>query len=90
MDFRQIFDAEELSLCLNDFYEAGINDDIFALIHEANKPNVICVKTPNGVTDKAVISNKIIQGDVLSPLVSSNMVDVNITKPAIITGNVYM
>ena len=47
MDFRQMFDAEEVSVCLNAFYEAGITDDIFALLYEANKTNVISVKTPN-------------------------------------------
>ena len=79
-----------LSGCLNAFYEAGIKDDIFALIHEANKTNVISVKTPNGVTEKAAISNKIMQGDVLSPLVSSNAVDRNIGKVVKETGNFYV
>ena len=36
------------------------------------------------------MNNKVMHGDVLSPLVSSNMVDKNISKPAIETGNIYM
>ena len=32
MDFRQMFDAEEVSVCLNAFYDAGVNDDIFTTI----------------------------------------------------------
>ena len=59
------------------------------LLYEANKNNVISVKTPNGITEKAIIYNKIMQGDVLSPLVSSNTVDRNISKVAKETGKVY-
>ena len=37
MDFKQMFDAEELWTVLNAFYKAGVNDDIFAIINEAKK-----------------------------------------------------
>ena len=90
IDFSQMFDAEDLSICLNSLYEAGVKDDNIVMIYEANKTNVISVKTPNGITDKTTIYEKIMQGDVLSPLVSSNMVDRNIGISALITGNIYM
>ena len=90
MDFSQMFDAEDVSICLNSLYEAGVKDDTLVMIYEANKSNVISVKTPNGITDKRTIHEKIMQGDVLSPLVSSNMVDRNIGKSALMTGNIYM
>ena len=32
VDFKQIFDAEELTVCLNALYEANIKDDMLALI----------------------------------------------------------
>ena len=80
-----MFDAEEVSVCLNAFYDAGVTDDIFTLLYEANKTNVICVKTPNGVTEKTTLSERIMQGDVLSPLMSSNMVDRNISRVALET-----
>ena len=83
MDFSQMFDSEDLSICLNALYEAGVTDDTFALIYEANKTNNIAVKTPNGLTLQSIIRNKIMQGDVISPLVSSNMVDKNIGKVAL-------
>ena len=35
MDFRQMFDAEQLQTVLNAYYEAGGIDDMFALVHEA-------------------------------------------------------
>ena len=90
MDYKQMFDAEELKTAMNAFYEAGINDDMFALINEANNSNTIAVKTPNGITETVEIKNKLMQGDVLAPLMSSNMVDINICKKAMVTGNVYM
>ena len=90
MDFSQMFDAEDISICLNALYEAGVQDNTLALIYEANKTNVISVKTPNGLTEKSHIYDKVMQGDVLSPLVSSNMVDRNIARAAVMTGNIYM
>ena len=42
MDFKQMFDAEELSVCLNAMYEANIKDDMLALMFEANKKHYIC------------------------------------------------
>ena len=36
MDFKQMFDGEELQIVLNAFYESGITNDLFALANEAN------------------------------------------------------
>ena len=90
MDYKQTFDAEEVPVCLNSLYEAGIHDDNFTFIYEANREHVISVKTPNGVTKTGTIHNKIMQGDVLGQPLSSNMVDKNIGEPSFKTGNVYM
>ena len=90
MDFKQMFDAEELSVCLVAMYDANIRDDMLALIYEANKMTKFAVKTPNGIKRSANIVNKVLQGDVLAPLISSNMVDKNIGGPAIVTNNVYL
>ena len=69
---------------------SGIKDDLFYLICEANETASFAIKTPNGMTEKANIHNKIMQCDVLSPLVSSNMVDQNIGKVAIKAGQFYV
>ena len=90
MDYKQMFDAEEVPICLNALYDAGVNDDIYALICEANSSATFAIKTPNGITKKTTIINKIMQGDVLSPLVSSNMVDHYIGKKALATGQIYL
>ena len=75
---------------LNAFFEAGVQDDMLAIIHEANRNVTFAVKTPGGLTDYTVIQNKIMQGDVMSPLMSSNMVDRNIARMTVLTNNVYM
>ena len=90
MDFKQMFDSEELTTCLNAIFDAGIQDDMLALIYEANKITHFAVKTPNGITETRQIENKILQGDVLAPLLSSNMVDKHIGLPAVNSGNVYL
>ena len=90
MDYRQMFEAEQLQTVLNAYYELGVFDDMFDLVNEANIYVRFAVKTPTGLTQKADIRNKIMQGDFLSPLLSSNMVDKNICKIAIFTENTYM
>ena len=90
MDFKQMFDAEELSVCLNALYGANIQDDMLALIYEANKTTIFAVKTPNGTTKSVKIVDKVLQGDVLAPLISSNMVEQYIGVPAMASNNVYL
>ena len=90
IDFKQMFDAEELSVCLNALYDANIQDDMLALIYEANKTTLFAVKTQNGITRSANIVDKVLQGDVLAPLISSNMVEKHIGVPAMVTNNVYL
>ena len=51
---------------------------------------MISVKTPNVKTQTGTITDKIMQGDVLGPIVSSNMVDKHIGKVALETGCFYM
>ena len=75
LDYKQMFDSECLCECMNDLYEAGIKDDTFALIYEANRENQIAVKTPNGITRREKFSEIVMQGDVLAPLMSSLQVD---------------
>ena len=90
MDFKQMFDAEELPQVLNAMYESGVKNDMLALLNEANKTVKFAVKTPSGITEQRTIINKVMQGDVMAPIMSSNFVDTNIVKPAERTGNVYM
>ena len=90
MDFKQMFDTEELPIVLNAFYEGGVQNDMLGIIHAANETNTFAVKTPSGLTEERTIKNRIMQGDVLGPLVSSQLVDRNVAQVAISAGNVYM
>ena len=60
---------------MNDLYEAGVKDDIFALMYEANRINEVAVQTPNGLSRREVFEEIVMQGDVLAPLISSLQVD---------------
>ena len=75
LDYKQMFDSECLFECMNDLYEAGVTDDVFALLYEANKENFVAVNTPNGLSRREAFKEIIMQGDVLAPLISSLQVD---------------
>ena len=85
-----MFDSEEVPVCLNTLYDEGVQNNVFALICEANKLATFAIKTPNGLKEKTTIRNKAMQGDVLRPLLSSNMVDKHVGRMASETGNIYM
>ena len=51
-DYRQCFDSLWLDECINDLYDAGIDDDKLALIYEANKVNNVAVTTPFGLSKR--------------------------------------
>ena len=51
---------------MNDLYEAGVDDDIFALIYESNRENYVAVKTPNGISRRETFKDIVMQGDVHS------------------------
>ena len=74
-DYRQCFDTLWLEECVNDLYDAGIQDDKLALIYEANKKNKVAVKTPFGVTSRVNINQIVLQGEVFGPLQCSVQVD---------------
>ena len=90
MDFKQMFDTEELPGVLNAFYDSGVKNDILGLLNEANKDVNFAVKTTHGKTESRCITNKVMQGDVMASLMSSNFVDSNIVKTALRTENVYL
>ena len=75
LDYKQMFDSENLFECMNDVFEAGVDDDIFALLYEANRENFVSVNTPNGISERVAFKDVVMQGDVLAPLMSSLQVD---------------
>ena len=75
LDYKQMFDSECLFECMNDLFEAGVNDDKFALLYEANRENLVAVQTPNGLSKRETFTEIVMQGDVLAPLISSLQVE---------------
>ena len=61
--------------CINDLYDAGIDDDKLALIYEANKVNNVAVKTPFGLSKRETVEKIVLQGEVFGPLQCSIQVD---------------
>ena len=55
--------------CLNDLYDAGVQNPNLGLIYAANSKNKVAIKTPNGLTERVSIDNIVMQGEVLAPLV---------------------
>ena len=74
-DYRQCFDTLWLDECINDLFDAGIQDDKLALIYEANKVNNVAVKTPFGLIKRETIKKIVLQGEVFGPLQCSVQVD---------------
>ena len=68
LDYKQMFDSECLFECMNDLYEAGVKDDIFALIYEANRKNNVAVQTPHGISRREVFEEIVMKGGFPRPL----------------------
>ena len=56
-DYEQMFDSMNLREALSDIYDAGMDDDTLALLHNANKEIQMSVKTPTGLTDRQNIKD---------------------------------
>ena len=50
LDYKQMFDSECFFECMNDVFETGVDDDIFALLCEANRKGSLALQTPNGLS----------------------------------------
>ena len=58
-----MFDAIELEEALSDIFDAGVKDDNLSLIYDANKEINIAVNTTNGLTERQILKNVVLQGD---------------------------
>ena len=61
-DLSKCFDALWLEECCNNLYEAGVVDDKLALIYEGNRVNQVAIRTPAGLSERAVIEQIVTQG----------------------------
>ena len=89
-DLCKCFDSLWLEECCNNLYEAGIKDDKLAMIYEGNQTNKVAVRTPGGLTERAIIERVVTQGGVTGPLCCSVQTDA-IGKKSIESGkHLYM
>ena len=88
-DYAQMFNAIQLELALLDIYDAGLNDDTFFTLNDANKEVYMSVKTPYGLTERQTVSSTVLQGDTWASLLASVQVD-SILKECTNAGYSYM
>ena len=88
-DYAQMFDSISLEQALSDIYDAGVDDDTLTLLHQANKEIHVSIKTPNGLTDRQILRNIVLQGDTWGSILASVQVD-TIGKECIKEGHGYL
>ena len=88
-DYAQMFDSICLEQALSDIYDAGVNDDTLTLLHQANTEIHMSVKTPNGLTDRQIIKDIVLQGDTFGSILASVQVE-TIGKACIDEGHGYL
>ena len=74
-DVRKCFDTLWLDECINDLYEAGIQDDKLCLLYYQNKNARIAINTLNGRTERFTIQNTVMQGTVWAGLLCTCTMD---------------
>ena len=74
-DVEKCFDALCLHECINDVFEAGLQNDKLPLLFLENSNAQIAVKTPNGISRRETISNIIMQGSVWGSLLCTTTMD---------------
>ena len=56
-------------------FDAGLNDDNLVLLYKANEEINMAVKTTNGLTDRQVLKDVVLQGDTWGSILASVQVD---------------
>ena len=75
-DVKKCYDKLWFKETANDFYDAGVKDDNFVLVTNANRNCQVAVKTPWGSTSKRTLLQEIeMQGTVLTSLKCSVQID---------------
>ena len=74
-DVKKCFDSLSLHECINDLWDAGIQNYKLALLFKENESALIAIKTANGTTERVSIYNKIMQGTVWAGLMCTTTMD---------------
>ena len=74
-DYAQMFDSINLQQAISDVYETGLQDENLSLIYKANKEIFMAVNTPDGLSERQVLNNIVLQGDTFGSILASVQVD---------------
>ena len=74
-DIEKCFDALWVEECINDLYDAGLDNDKLVLLFLENQNAKIAVKTNGGISNRVSISNIIMQGTVWDSLMCMATMD---------------
>ena len=74
-DYAQMFDSIDLEQAISDIFDVGVDDDTLVLLHKANEEIHMAVKTTNGLTERQVLKDIVLQGDTWGSLLASVQVD---------------
>ena len=64
-----------LQEAISDIYDTGVDDENMILLYEANKEINMAVKTANGLTERQLITDTVLQGDTWGSMLASVQVD---------------
>ena len=74
-DVEKCFDALWVEECINDIFEAGLDNDKLVLLFLENQNANIAIKTPGGKSARITITNIIMQGTVWGSLLCTATMD---------------
>ena len=74
-DFQLCFDGLSLPLACKDLYSSGCKDDKLALLYNINRTSNVAVKTSLVKTERFVLKENVLQGDVFGTILASNQID---------------
>ena len=74
-DIEKCFDALWLSECINDLYDAGVENDNLALLYNSNKNAKVAIKTAQSVSKIFDIQDIVLQGSVWGSIFCTTSID---------------
>ena len=74
-DLAKCFDSMWFQETMNDLWDAGVQDDRFAVVSKMNQTCDIAVKTPVGITNRFVLEEIEMQGTKLSNIKCAVQID---------------
>ena len=74
-DYSQMFDSIDLKEAISDIYDTGVDDDNLALLYRGNEEIHMAVKTANGLSERQIVRDCVLQGDTFGSILASVQLD---------------